>query len=328
MKNNIILNKDELIKKLQHIQSIVNSRSSTISSSSLNHFLLDVEERYIYASDLDIALKEPINIDSGDFDLQQNVKLCIPSKKLLEIVKELEDKNVTIEVLSDKWVKITSGKSEFRLACISPEDYPIRPNIENKVEIVLKAGDLAEMIEKTIYAASDDNNSVRYKYVLTGILLHIKPNDIIKMVATDGHRLAMITRVVEHGSQEERKLIIPKRTAYGLSKLLVDGIDTIRINFSKKQVLFKTDNFELTSTLIEGEYPNYEQVIPQNDKVITLEGEGLTKSIRRASVMNNNAIKVDISGKALTISSTDPSFGEAVEKVELANDYEGEPFQI
>ena len=324
MKNNkklfFRLDKDELIKKLQHIQSIVNSKSS-IS----NHFLLDVEKKYIYANDLEVALKEPINIYFDDFNSQQNGKLCIPIKKLFEIAKELEDKNVSIESSDKEWVKIMSGKSEFKLACLSAKDYPAWPNIENKGEIILKAEDLYEMIEKTIYAADDNNNSPT-RYTLTGLLFHIKPSGMINIVATDGFRLAMINKVVEHNNQEERKLIIPRKTAYGLNKLL-DGIDTVRINFNENQVLFKTDNFELASTLIEGEYPNYEQIIPQNDKVITLEGGELTKSIRRAAVMNNNAIKIDISTNALTISSRDPNYGEAFEKIEL-NDYKGEPFQI
>ncbi|NWF97442.1 MAG: DNA polymerase III subunit beta [Nitrospirae bacterium] len=313
------LDKDELIKKLQHVQSIIVTKSSFS-----NHFLLNVEEKNLYANDLEVALKEPINIYFDDFDSQQNGKLCIPIKKLLEITKELEDKNVTFELLSDKqWVKIMSGKSEFKLALLSSKDYPDWPNIEDKGEIILKAGDLAEMIEKTIYAVGDDNS----RYAITGLLLDIKPNGIINIVGTDKFRLAMMTKVVEHDSQEERKLIIPRKTAYGLGKLL-DGIDTVRISFSENQVLFKTDNFELISTLIEGEYPNYEQIIPQNDKVITLEGGKLTKSIRRAAVINNNNIKIDISTNTLTISSSDPNFGEAFEKIELANDYKGEPVQI
>jgi len=314
----ITIGKEELQERLQNIQNIVDKKNTM---PILSHFLLDIEgERpFIYATDLQLALKEPVTVE-----IQRGGRLCIPAKKLLEIVREMDSDSITLDSDDDQWVKVISGKSRFRLACLPSADFPSWPNIEAEDEIVFNAEDLVDMIEKTIYSAGEADT----RYTLNGLLFHIKPEGRINIVGTDGHRLALITKEAGHKIQEEKRLIVPRKAAMEIGKF-VNGVETITLRFSKNHVLFKIGDADLLVRLIEGTYPNYEQVLPQNDKVMRIRREDFLKALRRVSIMSrdrSNAVKMDLSDGTLVISSSNPDLGEARDEIDV--DYKGEPLTI
>ena len=180
----VSVEKDELQKKLSDIQNIVEKKNTM---PILNHFLFMVDDAaYITATDLETAFKEPIKLG-----IAEEGKMCIPARKLFEIVKEM-DGEVSLESADTQWVKVKSGKSNFRLASLSADDFPVWPSLESTEEMEIDSSLLLEMIDKSIYAAGESDT----RYVLNGLLFHVKPSGALIVVGTDGHRLALSERAI------------------------------------------------------------------------------------------------------------------------------------
>lgn len=315
----VIVSKDEILAKLSNIQNIVEKRNTM---PVLSHFLLDAGKNgsYITATDLDTALKEPLQIK-----VEKEGKICIPARKMFEIVREVEG-DLVFESVDEQWLKLKAGASNFRLACLSAKEFPAWPGMEDMEEIQVNAKVLVEVIEKTVYAAGESDT----RYTLNGLLFHITPGVKVMVVGTDGHRLALIRRDIQGNIAEERKLIVPRKAAAELRKLLDKSEETIRIALSKNHVLFTVGEMQFLTRLIEGTYPNYEQVIPAaNEKIVTVGREAFAKTLRRVAIMSkerSNAVKVDLSDGLIAITSSNPDLGEA--RDELAVEYAGEAVSL
>ncbi len=304
----VSVEKDELQKKLSDIQNIVEKKNTM---PILNHFLLTAEKEgaYITATDLETAFKEPIKLG-----IAEEGKMCIPARKLFEIVKEM-DGEVSLESADTQWVKVKSGKSNFRLASLSADDFPVWPSLESTEEMEIDSSLLLEMIDKSIYAAGESDT----RYVLNGLLFHVKPSGALIVVGTDGHRLALSERVIAFRSKEEKKMIVSRKSVAELRRFLSDEAKPVKVVVGKNHVLFKIDDIQFLTRLIEGTYPNYEQVIPTaNEKILTVDRNLLTKSLRRVSIMSrerSNAVKVDIDSNNMVISASNPDLGEASDEI-------------
>ena len=315
----IIVSKDEIQAKLSTIQNIVEKRNTM---PILSHFLLDAGKQgsYITATDLDTALKEPLQIK-----VEKEGRLCIPARKMFEIVREIEGELVC-ESIDDQWLKVKAGASNFRLACLSSKEFPAWPGMEDMEEIAVDAKVLAEVIEKTVYAAGESDT----RYTLNGLLFHVQPGGKVTVVGTDGHRLALINKTIEGKIQEEKKLIIPRKAAAELRKLLDKAEANVKVTLCKNHVLFTVGDVQFLTRLIEGTYPNYEQVIPSgNEKKILVQRDAFIRTVRRAAIMSkerSNAVKVDLSENLITVTSNNPDLGEA--KDEVAVDYKGENLSL
>lgn len=315
----IVVSKDEIQKKLSNIQSIVEKRNTM---PILSHFLLEAGKKasYIIATDLETALKEPLQII-----VEKEGRLCIPARKMFEIVREV-DGDIACESVDEQWLKIKTGASNFRLACLSPKEFPVWPGMEDMEEISMKAGELLEVIEKTVYAAGESDT----RYTLNGLLFHLLPDGKLIVVGTDGHRLALNEKKAEGAAREEKKFIIPRKAALELRKLLEASEEPVRITMGRNHVLFTLGEIQFLTRLIEGTYPNYEQVIPSaNEKKIVLHKDAFVRAIRRVAIMSkerSNAIRIDIADNILAISSNNPDLGEA--RDEIAVVYAGEGISL
>jgi len=313
------ISKDEIHEKLSNIQNIVEKRNTM---PILSHFLLDAgkKEPHIVATDLQIAIREPLKAS-----VQSEGKLCVTARKLFEIVREAEG-DITIESEDEQWIKVTFGKSRFRLACLPSAEFPAWPGVESAEEVKLGIDSLSEMIEKTIYAAGETDT----RYTLNGLLFHIKPQDrTVTVVGTDGHRLALLSKGLEYKVEEEKKVIVPRKAAAELRRFF-GGSESISAVMGKNHILFHIGDVQFLVRLIEGSYPNYEQVIPSsNEKTMIIHREGLLRTLRRVSIMSkerSNAVKVDISQNTLAISSSNPDLGEA--RDEINAEYTGEDLSV
>jgi len=315
----IIVSKDEILAKLSNIQNIVEKRNTM---PILSHFLLDAGKAgsFITATDLDTALKEPLQLK-----VEKEGKICIPARKMFEIVREVEG-DLLCESVDEQWLKLKAGASSFRLACLSAKEFPAWPGMEDMEELEVGAKVLAEVIEKTVYAAGESDT----RYTLNGLLFHVVPGVKVTVVGTDGHRLALITRGIEGALKEERKLIIPRKAASELAKLLDKHEGNVRMTLCKNHVLFSIGEIQFLTRLIEGTYPNYEQVIPStNDKKVTVQREAFVKTLRRVAIMSrerSNAVKVDLSDGLIAITSSNPDLGEAHD--ELTVEYAGDSVSL
>jgi len=249
---------------------------------------------------------------------------------MFEIVRELPEEDVQIRVEEGNWVKIVSGHSQFKLVGLPKEEYPSMPDVAEEGMITMDGATLRDMIKKTLYAAGENDA----RYVLNGLYVHLSPAKgglNIRMVGTDGHRLSMIDRIVEAKHKEE-SVIVPKKAMIELRRLLEEDSsqEGFQIGFSKNHALFKRDGLVMVSKLIDGNYPNYQQVLPtQNTKKVAVSKDILTHAVKRVSILSKektNAVKLQLEKNTLLLSTNNPEVGEANE--ELSIDYTGESISI
>ena len=321
------VSKEEMQEKLANIQNIVEKKNTM---PILSHFLLTAGKKgsFIIATDIETALREPL-----DVSVEREGSICIPARKLFEIVREVEG-DVSFEIVDDQWLKVKSGASNFRLACLPDTDFPAWPaelGGENVEELTIDAPLLLEMIEKTIYSAGESDT----RYTLNGLLFHVSPeNKSITVVGTDGHRLARLIKQTDSVSKEEKRILVPRKAVSELRRFLPSdgGAEggKVKITIGEKHLLFSVGNIQFLTRLIEGSYPSYENVIPKtNEKKIALEKNLFVKVLRRVSIMSKeraSAVRFDFEEGKLTVSSSSPDLGEAKEEVVV--DYKGDKVSL
>jgi DNA polymerase III subunit beta len=313
----LVVRKNDLLRELQFFQGIV-ERKNTIPI--LANVLLEASgnEVQLLATDLEVSLRSRC-----DASVAKKGSLTLPAKKLFEIVKALPDADIRIEQDGTN-VKVAAERFESRMATLPREDFPTLPDPHGGgIPIARKA--LREMITKTQFAITGEDT----RYYLNGALLVLKDTQMT-MVATDGHRLALVNVDREDAVSEERKVIIPKKTLTELSKLLGEGDDDVTYELGENHQFFVVGNRLLISRINEGQFPAYERVIPKgNDKKVDFERDRLTSAVRRVAILANDrsrAVKFEISPGKVEISSSSPEFGDAREQ--LAVDYNSTALQI
>ena len=320
----ITITREEMQKKLGDVQNIVEKKTVM---PILSHCLLEVGGRgaAVYATDLETAIKEPVELLGSE----QEGSWCIPAKKLYEISKEV-DEDIVIEEDEVGWIKLKSGKSNFRIACMNPDDYPRWPVIEEKKTVGIKASALLSMIDKTLYCAGETDN----RYAFNALLFHVDANrKVMTVVGTDGHRLAVITKPVDVDFQDDIKVIVPRKAVTEIRKFIAAKEDDITFDITDKYVRFNLGEVVFLTKIIEGMYPNYEQAVPRdNDKTAVMDREQLMKSLRRVSLMSavnkekSRIVRVDLGESLMNVFAVDMGIGEANEA--LSVDYEGESLTL
>lgn len=318
------IKKEEILRGLQRIQGVVDKKNTM---PILSNMLLSADPKgvEIVATDLEIGLR-------GRYaaQVEKPGAVTVSAKKMYEIVRELPQEDVQIRAEENHAVKIVSGQSQFRLVGLPKEEYPSMPDVAEEGMIAIAGETLRDMIRKTIYAAGENDA----RYVLNGLYLHMTPEAAglkIRMVGTDGHRLSLIDRTVEAKHKEE-SVIIPKKAMLELRRLLEEDASEsgFQIGLSKNHALFKRDGLVMVSKLIDGNYPNYQQVIPtKNTKQVSVSRDLLTHAVKRVSILSKektNAVKVQLEKGTLVLSTNNPEVGEASE--EVAVEYQGEGLTI
>jgi DNA polymerase-3 subunit beta len=315
------MQKEEIQNALQSIQGIVDKKTTM---PILGHFLLKVDTTAsLMATDLDIALRGPLKAE-----IIETGSLCIPARKLFEIAREVEG-DILLESQENNWIRVTSGKSTFKLMGLPETDFPALPDVKKSEELTVPADKLGSMIERTVYATGESDT----RYTLNGLLMHFTPkkkNVECKMVGTDGHRLSLIALTVAGKLSEEKKIILPKKAALELKKLIEGSSEDVILYIDRNHVFFSINGIMLTSRLIEGTYPNYEQVIPKNnDKKVVINKTEFLKALRRTSIMSRertHAVRFDLEEGKITLISMNPDIGEARE--EISAQYKGEQMTV
>jgi DNA polymerase-3 subunit beta len=318
------IKKEEILKGLQRIQGVVEKKNTM---PILSNMLLSADSKgvEIIATDLEIGLR-------GRYaaDVEKPGSVTVSAKKMYEIVRELPAEEIQIKVEDNNWVKIHSGHSQFKLVGLPKEEYPALPDVAEEGMIVIDGETLREMIKKTLYSVGENDA----RYVLNGLFVHMtqtKGGINIRMVGTDGHRLSMIDRIVE-AKHKEMSIIIPKKAMIELRRILEEDAPKaeLRLGFSKNHALFKRDGLVMVSKLIDGNYPNYLQVIPaKSTKKVSVSKDVFTHAVRRVSILSKektNAVKMQLEKGKLILSTNNPEVGEATEELDV--DYKGEGISI
>jgi len=318
------IKKDEILKGLQRIQGVVEKKNTM---PILSNMLLKADSSgvEIIATDLEIGLRGRYTAE-----VEKPGAVAVSAKKMYEIVRELPADDIQIKVEDNNSVKIKSGHSQFKLVGLPKDEYPALPDVAEEGMIVIEGDTLRDMIKKTLYSVGENDA----RYVLNGLFVHMtqtKGGLNIRMVGTDGHRLSMIDRVIDAKHKEE-SIIIPKKAMMELRRLLEEDTPKaeLRLGLSKNHVLFMRDGLVMVSKLIDGNYPNYLQVVPaKSTKKVQVSKDAFSHAVKRVSILSKektNAVKLQLDKDLLTLSTNNPEVGEATE--ELTVDYKGEGIAI
>ncbi|HKW86265.1 MAG TPA: DNA polymerase III subunit beta [Nitrospiraceae bacterium] len=317
--------RDELLTGLQRVQGVVEKRNTM---PILSNILLEAKSDGvdIIATDLELGMRGLYKAT-----VKEPGSITLSARKLYEILKELPNGEIELTVGANNWATIQSGKSQFKVVGLPSTEYPALPAIEREGLTPVAGAGLANLIRKTLFAVGDNDA----RYILNGLLITLNVSDkktTLRLVGTDGHRLAVADQETSQPAGKEGpkeiKAIIPKKAALEMRHLLEEGDGEPLIGFTKNLMIFRKSGLLLTSRLMEGTYPNYQQVIPKDkeqDKRVTVSKPELEGALRRVAVLSRdktNAVKVTFASGKITLFSSNPDFGEATE--ELPAQYKGE----
>ena len=313
--------KDILIKGLGRTQSVIEKKAALpILSNVLIEAKGDTIE--LIATDLEVGIK-----GKYDASLITEGSLTIGAKKLFEIVRELPEQEVRFKKLENNWVELICGKAQFNIVGLSSDDFPVLPSFEEEDFHTLPASMIAEMIEKVQHAISFDET----RYYLNGVYFCTVEKEgkrFVRMVSTDGHRLALIDRELPEGNtfENEEGCIIPRKGITELRKALNEVEEDAQFCFKDRNLIVRCDSLLFIIRLIDGEFPDYSQVIPtNNDRSMTCSRDQLVGSLRRVSLLSaelNKGVQVALKKKILEISSSNPELGDAKEEIIVTYDNE------
>jgi len=318
-------NREQFLQGLSRVQNIV-ERKNTVPI--LSNVLIDGtgEKLRMLATDMEIGISGTV-----EASIKGKGSITLSARKLFEIVKELPaETTITLQVKEDNLSEITCGTSSFQLKGLPAEDYPTLPVYEDGNFIKLDAGSFREMIKKTIYASSTDET----RYNLTGILLEMEAkgeNGLLRLVATDGHRLALVEKEVQGNMRTGESVVIPRKSLNEVRRLLEeDENEEVEVDFQKQHGVFRKDSIVLTTRLIDMSFPNYNQVIPQERKAAAgVPRESMIHAIRRVSLLSSErsrAVRFAFSQNSLTIHVNNPDLGAATETIDV--EYSGDDLEV
>jgi len=320
------IDKREFLRGLGLMQSVT-GRKTTLPI--LSHILLEWEKDSLYLTGTDLETGIRVELTAK---INQDGKASVSAKKLYEIVRELPEETVHIQKKENQWITLQCGKSIFNLAGLDPEEFPSLPPYEEENFLMVSTQLIQEMIGKTVFAASNEDS----RYHLNGIFfvkMKLGEKEILRMVATDGHRLSLVDRENQKiRGIEEKGIIIPKKGILEIKKIIGDRgeEEEMGVYFNTTHGFFKLGKFLTVIRLIDGEFPEYEQVIPKgNDIKLIMAKEKMVNSLKRVSTMVSErmeGIKFSLKKNNMEMSSTHQDFGDAQEEVEVT--YEGPPLQI
>lgn len=312
------ISKEAFLEAIQQVQHVVSTRTTL---AILSNVLLRANDGSLEltTTDLDVGVSGSVNADVEDAGAT-----TLPARRLATIIRELPADEIEVSVDEKNVASIKSGPSFFKVHGLSSEEFPPLPKFDGAREFTVEQPVLRDCLRKTSYSISTDET----RYVLNGILFSFK-NNTLTMVATDGRRLAMVEQELEFPQSHETEFIVPTKAVNELQRLLGDKGD-VTIKVTGSQVGFDLDGSFLVSKLIEGNYPNYRQVIPGEAKErIALERETLLKAVSRVSILSSeksNSVKMQFSPGQVEIVASSPEIGEARES--LAINYKGPPITI
>jgi len=317
----LVVRKNDLLRELQLFQGIV-ERKNTIPI--LANVLMEAkgsEVRFL-ATDLEVGLRSRC-----EATVAKGGSLTLPAKKFYEIVKSLPETD--IRIAEDKGgVKVAADRFDSRMQTLPREDFPTLPEAGTATSMTLPREALKEMIAKTQFAITGEDT----RYFLNGALFVIRP-DSLTLVATDGHRLALVAVPRDAKGRkdtEEIRAILPKKTLGELARLLAEGDGEIRYERGENHLFFQVGDRLLISRMIDGQFPAYERVIPKgNDKHIEFERDRLTNAVKRVALLSNErsrAVKFVIDKGKVDVTSSSPDLGEAHETLPV--EYSGPAMQI
>ena len=287
----------------------------------LANILVETTDKGIRLSgtDLDIAVSTEVQAD-----VESGGAITIPAKKLSEIARELPPSPVKIAAAGEQRVTLDCGRSHFKILGLPRDEFPSFPVVRFDESWRIRSGDLQKLISHTAFAVSTEES----RPILNGVLWELKP-ETMRMVATNGHRLAKMEVPIKSSGAPAADLIVPPKALEQIRRLF-PADEELEIARGENHLGFRSPFTAVFTRLIEGPYPNYEQVIPrENDKAATADKSALTSALRRMSIVasdQTHRIRMQFANGSCKLSVQTPDLGEAQEEVTVT--YEGDPLEI
>ncbi len=313
------ISREALIKPLQLVTGVV-ERRQTLPVLSNVLAVLDKNQLALTGTDLEVELIGQVAVNGGS-----DGEITIPARKLMDICKSLPDDASLKFELDDSKITIRSGRSRFSLSTLPATDFPSVEDVPGNLEFTMPQQVLKSMLDGTSFAMAQQD----VRYYLNGLLFEVAP-DYLRVVATDGHRLAMVTEKLSTGANALAQVIVPRKGILELSRLLAEGEEEIRINVGTTHVRVKTANFTFTSKLIDGKFPDYDRVLPKGgDKVVVAVRQDLRQSLARTAILSNEkfrGVRLSLLKDEMRILANNPEQEEAEEIVSV--DYKGSTLEV
>ena len=310
--------KEVLLSGIQIVQNVVGARSTL---PILSNILIETQQDGIKltATDLDIGISCVIPVD-----IQEQGAITLPAKRFSDIIKELPSGDVSITSKKNNLVVIETGLCQFKIMGLAREEFPKLPEFKDKEVIKLEQAGLKQVLNLTSFAVSFDET----RYILNGILFKINKNNLT-LVATDGRRLAIIEKKLNQGIDRDINIIIPIKTIHELNRNLKDE-GGLNLLLGNNQALFDLGNVVVISRLIEGEFPDYRQVIPPlSENKMRVDRTQFLLALRRAALLatpDYQAVKLEVFKNKLVLSKSTPDIGESREELDM--EYQGQEMAI
>lgn len=275
----------------------------------------------LMGTDMEIQLSTRI-----DVVVDQPGRTTVNARKFNDIIKAAPNEATIQLTLSDQWLIVQIHRSQFRLATLDPDTFPVMSSDSDEINVAFQEGDLVNLIETTQFAMAQQD----VRYFLNGLLLEIAANHV-RTVATDGHRLAMSEMDMQTGLAEPRQMIVPRKTVTELLRLLNrDAEQTISLQIGTNQICISAEQTTLISKLIDGRYPDYNRVIPTNNpKHVTVNGQELRGALTRAAVLSNERFagaSFSIGDSKMVIEANNSD--QETSQEEISVDYHDDPLKI
>ena len=318
------ISKNKLFKSLSHLQGIVDKKNTLPILSNILIEALDTS-LILTSTDMDISIVEKL-----ECNVLENGATTINSQIFYDIIRKLEE-NSEIEVISNdsKILTLRANGSRFSLACLPKEDFPIIDQNNSGITIKINSKIIFKLIDKTKFAISNEET----RYFLNGLYFNITKdhnNSVVTLVGTDGHRLAKFSHNIEDDIDQVSGVIIPKKTIYELSKLLVEKDQNVLISISSNRIVFTIGNIIFISKLIDGSFPDYKRVIPKdNSNILKINREILLSAVDRVSTIANEkspVVKFKLLQNVLNLNTINNESSTASEDLEI--NYNGDEIEI
>ena len=303
------LQREAFLKPLAQVVNVVERRQTL---PVLANFLVQVQggQLSLTGTDLEVEMVSRIAVEDA-----QDGETTIPARKLFEIVRALPDgSRVTVSQTGEK-ITVQAGRSRFTLATLPANDFPSVDEVEATERVAVPESALKELIERTAFAMAQQD----VRYYLNGLLFDLR-DQLLRCVATDGHRLALCETALENSTGSKRQIIVPRKGVTELQRLLEGGDREVELEVGRSHVRVKRDDVTFTSKLIDGRFPDYEAVIPIGaDREVKVDRETLRASLQRAVILSNEkyrGVRVEVTPGQLKISAHNPEQEEAQEEIE------------
>jgi DNA polymerase-3 subunit beta len=322
------INRDHFSNGLAQVLNVVGSKATM---PILSNVLIEAEKDHITltTTNLDLGIRCKIKAE-----VKEPGSVTLPVKRLATIVRELPNVDVVFDAAPNHQVKLASGGSNFKIMGIGKEEFPPLPEFGDEKSFTLEQAELTAMLKSVAYAQSSDET----RYILNGVYFNFKDGKL-SLVATDGRRLALISKELEVPATSAGSIILPAKTVGELLRMLDKG-EKLKISFNDRRAAFQLntdkdtsgliDSIYLYSKVVEGNYPNYNQVIPkETHQRIKLERELFQQCVHRAALVcseKSNSVKIKVTSNLLEITAQSPDFGEAHESMAIA--YSGPDLQV